>query len=188
MEVIAKLELILANKNVQIREITFLQKSINRWFCPKWPTHEGYVWQYAIGSAFAPADTNDISVKCENEGSCTSANPCDQDEGDCNNHDDCKNGLFCGTKNCPKDSLLDLGLDCCYNSSLTIGDEHFCTTVNPCREDEGDCDANNECQGDLTCDNGCPTYLGFNANVSCCIYPNANFWLNKNSCQSGFSQ
>ena len=70
---------------------------------------------------------------------------------------------------------MDLGLDCCYNSSSTIGDEHFCTTVNPCREDEGDCDANNECQGDLTCDNGCPTYLGFNANVSCCIYPNANF-------------
>ena len=66
---------------------------------------------------------------------------------------------------------MDLGLDCCYNSSSTIGDEHFCTTVNPCREDEGDCDANIECQGDLTCDNGCPTYLGFNANVSCCIYP-----------------
>ena len=59
-------------------------------------------------------------------------------------------------------------MDCCYHP--TVGDEHFCTTANPCGEDEGDCDSNNECQSNLYCHNGvsCPDSLGFSSDVNCC--------------------
>ena len=59
-------------------------------------------------------------------------------------------------------------MDCCYNA--TNGDEDFCTTTNPCKVDEGDCDNSLECEGDLNCDvfNECPSNLGFNSDVACC--------------------
>ena len=58
-------------------------------------------------------------------------------------------------------------VDCCYTA--TIGDEHFCTTVTPCGEDEGDCDSHDECQDGLFCGlNNCPASLGFDSEVDCC--------------------
>ena len=60
-------------------------------------------------------------------------------------------------------------MDCCYNATIN-GDENFCTTTNPCKVDEGDCDNHLECEGDLNCflTGECPSNLGFNSDVSCC--------------------
>ena len=61
-------------------------------------------------------------------------------------------------------------------------DEKFCTSEIPCDEDEGDCDAHNECQDNLFCgSNNCPASLGFDTEIDCCTstqlvspnYPNS---------------
>ena len=80
----------------------------------------------------------------------------------------CLDGLRCGLNNCPASLGFDSEVDCCYNS--TVGDEHFCTTDNPCAVDAGDCDSDNECQTNLICDtvSSCPEYLGFAFDVNCC--------------------
>ena len=58
-------------------------------------------------------------------------------------------------------------IGCCYNA--TVGGEDFCTTTNPCGEDEGDCDSIDDCQDGLACgSNNCPYSLGFDSEVDCC--------------------
>ena len=42
---------------------------------------------------------------------CTSDNPCDVDEGDCDNDDECMHGLTCGSNNCPNE--FPSNHDCC---------------------------------------------------------------------------
>ena len=54
-------------------------------------------------------------------------------------------------------------------TTFSIGHEDFCTTSNPCADDQGDCDSNSECQSNLFCgSNNCPAYLGFGSEVDCC--------------------
>ena len=95
-------------------------------------------------------------------------NTCTENEGHCDSHDECQDGLACGSNNCPATLGFDSEVDCCYEAS--VGDDDFCTTANPCREDEGDCDSNDECQSNLYCQNGvnCPESLGFSSDVNCC--------------------
>ena len=98
---------------------------------------------------------------------CTTIQPCGQDEGDCDSHIECQDGLVCGSNNCPNYLGFSSECDCCYESS--IGDEHFCTTANPCGQEEGDCDFHEECQGNLTCGSvNCPASLGFDLDTDCC--------------------
>ena len=118
---------------------------------------------------------------------CTTQNHCGEDEGDCDSHNMCQDGLVCGLNNCPASLGFDPEVDCCYNA--TVGDEDFCTTTNPCGEDEGDCDSIDECLDGLDCgSNNCPTSLGFSSEVDCC-YPNScpgtcgdPSWKADNSC------
>ena len=137
----------------------------------KCPNNEGYVWNWKyddkLNSGFT--DTNDVYIKCANEDDfCTSQNPCGTDQGDCDTHNECQDGLFCGSNNCPDFLGFHSEFDCCYVPA--VGDEHYCTTANPCAIDEGDCDFNNECQASLFCDItiSCPAYLGFASDVNCC--------------------
>ena len=136
----------------------------------KCPNNEGYVWNWNFWNDNFWITTNDVDIKCKNENDfCTSENPCGSDKGDCDTHDDCQDGLFCGSNNCPNDLGFHSEFDCCY--APTVGDEHFCTFGIPCGENEGDCDTNDECQDDLECgSNNCPGSLGFNSDVDCC-YP-----------------
>ena len=46
------------------------------------------------------------------------------------------------------------------------GEIGFCA-CNPCTENQGDCDYNRQCQGDLKCFS-CPSSLGFDSNMDCC--------------------
>ena len=40
---------------------------------------------------------------------CTSDDPCESGQGDCDSNDECQDGLFCGSKNCESAPLM----DCC---------------------------------------------------------------------------
>ena len=94
-------------------------------------------------------------------------NTCSENEGDCDAHDECQDGLFCGSNNCSASLGFDSEVDCCYQPIL--GDEDFCASGIPCGEDEGDCDSNSECQSSLFCGyNNCPVSLGFDFEIDCC--------------------
>ena len=135
----------------------------------KCPNNEGYVWNWFYDNYGSVVATNDVYIKCANEDDfCTTEYQCGTDQGDCDTHDECQDGLFCGSNNCPDSLGFHSEFDCCYVP--TIGDEHFCTTENPCAVDEGDCDSNDECQTNLFCYPGvsCQAYLGFASDVNCC--------------------
>ena len=95
-------------------------------------------------------------------------NTCSENEGDCDTHYECLDGLSCGSNNCLDSLGFDSEIDCCYKP--TVGDEHFCSTDKPCAIDEGNCNSKNECQKNLICDtiNSCPIHLGFSSDVNCC--------------------
>ena len=98
-------------------------------------------------------------------GDCTKNNLCEEDEGDCDNDDQCKENHKCGTDNCRRSMPgLHSQFDCCYNE-----DEDFCTIHNLCGDKEGDCDSDDMCQEGLLCGlNNCPASLGFDSDVDCC--------------------
>ena len=85
----------------------------------KCPNNEGYIWNWKYdeisGSGWNYIDTNDVYIKCANEDDfCTSKNPCGTDQGDCDTHDECQDGLDCGSNNCPASLGFDSEVDCCY--------------------------------------------------------------------------
>jgi hypothetical protein len=57
-----------------------------------------------------------------------------------------------------------------------------CSIENPCKEREGDCDSNDECEGDLRCgENNCNKIhpanpANFDALADCCVQPRACDW------------
>ena len=80
----------------------------------KCPNNEGHVWSWNYYDGTSYVATNDVGVKCANEGDfCTSVNPCKEDEGDCDLHDECQESLVCGSSNCPTSLGFDLNVDCC---------------------------------------------------------------------------
>ena len=92
---------------------------------------------------------------------------CSENEGPCDSQADCLENVRCGSNNCPAYLDFEQGLDCCYKSN--VGDGHFCNSEYTCGQDEGDCDANDECKIGLFCgSNNCPASLGFGSEVDCC--------------------
>ena len=77
-------------------------------------------------------------------GGCTSNNACGEDEGDCDNDYQCKDNHKCGNNNCRSSLGFESYYDCCYGT-----EEDFCTTNNPCKTDEGDCDSHKVCLDSL---------------------------------------
>ena len=39
---------------------------------------------------------------------------CSENEGDCDSHDECQDGLACGSNNCPASLGFDTEVDCCH--------------------------------------------------------------------------
>ena len=94
-------------------------------------------------------------------------NTCYENQGDCDSHNECQDGLFCESNKCAPSLSFDSVVDCCYQP--LIGDEHFCASTINCRDNEGDCDYNSECQSNHFCgSNNCPAALGFDSESDCC--------------------
>ena len=49
------------------------------------------------------------------------------------------------------------------------GDFEFCSSSYPCGEGQGDCDSDADCNAGLKCSDNCPSLLGFDPAVDCCI-------------------
>ena len=45
---------------------------------------------------------------------CTIEKPCAENEGDCDNNNECQSGLVCGQDNCHVSLGYDWSIDCCY--------------------------------------------------------------------------
>ena len=71
-------------------------------------------------------------------------------------------GLTCGQDNCPSSLGWPTWVDCCVNATVTPaptpsptaaptpspsqpGDHDYCSSLNKCGENEGDCDNDNQC-------------------------------------------
>ena len=83
----------------------------------KCPNNQGYVWDWFYGDVTTNSfvATNNVYIKCANENDfCISQNPCGTDQGDCDTHDECQYGLFCGSNNCPDSLGFHSEFDCCY--------------------------------------------------------------------------
>ena len=117
--------------------------------------------------------TKKLSVKISHKD-----NKCGENEGDCNSDSDCKEGLSCGSNNCPStNSILnqttfwDAEDDCCYQRS--------CFKQNPCGELEGDCSKLSDCKEGLVCgSNNCPPGKDFLPDDDCCYKPNGKCTIN----------
>ena len=72
-------------------------------------------------------------------------NICSENEGDCDAHDECKDGLACGSNNCPASLGFDSEVDCCYPNDNPIYDTCWMLSM----KGNGYCDDgnNNECCG-----------------------------------------
>ena len=117
-----------------------------------------------------------------------SCNYCYEDEGDCDSHEECQENLIC--VNCQNSLSFDPETDCCYDSSQSVvGDEDFCTSINPCEQDQGDCDSHGDCQNGLACgSNNCPGSLGFESGIDCCSDASgceAISWISDDYCDDG---
>ena len=47
-----------------------------------------------------------------------SCDTCSENEGDCDSHDECQDGLFCGSNNCSASLGFDSEVDCCSSTQI----------------------------------------------------------------------
>ena len=100
---------------------------------------------------------------------CTTEFPCREDGGDCDDDDECNEGLSCGTDNCQfwlTEHNFNSKNDCCYKP---CDGSNCCTSENPCGENQGDCDYDSQCNSGLRCGiNNCPSNSTFISTDDCC--------------------
>jgi hypothetical protein len=135
---------------------------------------------------------------------CTSFSPCGINEGDCDDHFECQGELMCGIDNCinilPSDNFPSTH-DCCFEASCNGNQDNtwdcckymfleivYFDALNPnnlnhlCGENEGDCDDDLDCVGNLLCGtNNCLNIEpldNFSSNHDCCYNPlTGKHWL-----------
>ena len=114
---------------------------------------------------------------------CTFASPCGINEGDCDNNFECQGELMCGIDNCinilPLDNFPSTH-DCCFDPQCNGNQDitwHCCSSSGYvfCGENEGDCDDDWDCVGNLLCgNNNClniDVLDNFTSNHDCCYIP-----------------
>ena len=137
---------------------------------------------------------------------CTAETPCDEGQGDCDNHAECAGGLLCYNRG-PRSfappgvtftqSQFDGQADYCWGrpSATHVETEYLnsssgvaCTATTPCAEGQGDCDSDKECAGGLLChlrDSGDPAPPGLNfsqaiidGQADYCLHPGPKLLFN----------
>ena len=93
---------------------------------------------------------------------------CKEGEGECNSDSECEGSLVCGHMNCINSTLQNcctkscnndfdcFNQDCNTNIDQCRQDSYSmskCSNDSPCRNGEGDCDYDGECEGSLVCSN-----------------------------------
>jgi len=118
-----------------------------------------------VGDSFQSSDDCCTDQGCKGGDSCCTDGICGVNEGDCDSHSDCKEGLVCGEDNCVGDSFQSTD-DCCTDQGCKGGDS--CCKDGICGKNEGDCDRDSDCQEGLTC--GKDNCVGdtFQSSDDCC--------------------
>ena len=119
---------------------------------------------------------------------CTSVSPCGINEGDCDDHFECQGELMCGIDNCinilPSDNFPSTH-DCCFEARCNGNQNNTwdCCSYGflnlnlnlLCGENEGDCDNDWDCVGNLLCGNNNCLNIdlsdNFTSNHDCCYTP-----------------
>ena len=100
---------------------------------------------------------------------CPDNGACLEGEGSCSSDSDCEGSLICGAGGCAWES----GRDCCRqfcDDQYDGGQDNCCSDLpgGLCREGEGDCDDDSECEGDLVCGvDNCPWDTPFSGQDCC---------------------
>ena len=93
---------------------------------------------------------------------------CSENEGDCDSHDECQDGLGCAS--CPANLGFGSNTHCCTQRGVDNVDWFFRTNSDPCGIDEGHCSNDGECKDWLLCaTNNFPASFGFPWHLDCCI-------------------
>jgi len=117
------------------------------------------------------------------KGSCCSPrHRCREGEGDCDSDKDCQEGLMChnNLNNCRQFNPRAVRqADCCVKKNVCdarLGKGSCCSPRHRCREGEGDCDSDKDCQEGLTCHNNLNNCRQFNPRAvrqaDCCVKKN----------------
>jgi len=108
-------------------------------------------------------------------GYCSESCPCKEGEGDCDSDRECELGLKC-IQDAGKNYDVDFNVDVCLGKSLEKKCYHhgrrydwtYCSKECPCKEGEGDCDSDKECEPGLRCVHGVGRNYGASSNVDVC--------------------
>ncbi|GAB4565063.1 MAG: hypothetical protein Tsb0020_15690 [Haliangiales bacterium] len=129
------------------------------------------------GASFGQDPDTDVCASCLPSSAngtvdyCNPGCPCDEAEGDCDDDSDCATGLECysnvGTEFGFSDPDLDLCLSCPPDSRNGSGE--FCTEDCPCEAGQGDCDSDDDCEGDLVCGDDNGAEFGLDPDDDVCI-------------------
>ena len=114
---------------------------------------------------------------CESTGGnidncCSTTNLCGLHQGNCQNDDHCTYDLICGMNNCGND--FPVGTNCCRKPFPCNGThertESCCSNTNLCTVNQGNCEADGDCIGNLRCGkNNCGS--NFPKGTNCCYKP-----------------
>ena len=103
---------------------------------------------------------------------CSTTNLCGLYQGNCQIDEHCTYDLICGTNNCGND--FPVGTNCCRMPFPCNGThertESCCSSTNLCTVNEGNCQVDSDCIGNLRCGkNNCDS--NFPKGTNCCYKP-----------------
>ena len=86
---------------------------------------------------------------------CSVCGPCGEGQGDCDNDNECAEGLIC-VNNIGSEFGWSWESDVCLKPTqdtcpIPVGHYDYCALCGPCTEGEGDCDSDFECESELFC-------------------------------------
>ncbi|RMH23138.1 MAG: hypothetical protein D6696_01535 [Acidobacteria bacterium] len=102
---------------------------------------------------------------------CSECGPCDAGQGDCDNDDECRDGLTC-TSDVGADFGFGPRIDVCTapgGCPAAPGAGDFCDLCGPCDAGEGDCDRDSDCRPGLRCVQDVGADFGFGPRIDVCL-------------------
>ena len=102
---------------------------------------------------------------------CSSSNRCSAGYGDCDSDSECRSGLVCSSDVGANYGWPNAADVCEVSNALQVGDWDYCSSTNRCSVNQGDCDANNECQSGLVCVDDVGASYGWASAVDVCQVP-----------------
>jgi len=106
---------------------------------------------------------------------CSVCGPCEEGQGDCDNNNECREGLIC-VNNIGAEFNFPWETDVCIKPTqdtcpVSVGHYDYCALCGPCADGLGDCDSADECLPGLSCRENVGALFGLPADVDVCQAP-----------------